>query len=323
MSKTKIAALLLCAAISTSGIAAPPPDRGGGKGGGGKDPPAEFDPEYGGIRLGERRKPDQIVLKNADGSVEVVAYEGDDLRGIDLSIDVAGLISFLRNNTIYLLSWSNDGPFSASEATAIHANSGGLGPPNFSSDGTRIAFLEADEFGEAVLNICDIDPDTLSCEDFHPQTALLEWKLNYVHFHPDDNNKVVFSGSPPGVVTDGIYIHTLGDFAAPGSPVTQAFGGFDDVGPANGSNPAVILVNDSGIPRTFSLDDGSELAVSFDGFGFGYRLNCASDAVLYLETSGGKAHLSVAEFGGSTLKLSGKGWNINRGHAWMRKSDCQ
>lgn len=324
------ASALMVLGIAVSVSAAPPPGKGGGNGGGNggggdgeEQPPAAFVPEFAGIRLGGRNKPNELVLTNRDASAEVIAYSAGGIwMGVDLSIDTAGLIAFVVDDTLYLQSWSADDTFTLGEATAVYTNPYGLGPPDFSPDGGHIAFLEAGDGGAAVLNICDIAATELRCENMRPQTALLGWDLNQVRFHPEDDTKVVLAGSFPGVFGDGIFIHTLGSPGAPGLPLTQAVGGFDDVGPGNGSSPPLLVANDNGQALFYSLDSGGQVSPSFDGFGYEYRFNCSSDALLYLETGRGGPFIAVTEFGGPVEKLTNRGWNINRGHDWMPKSAC-
>ena len=316
---------LICVTVSTLALAAPPPDKGGGgKGGGngGTDPTATFQPEFGGVRIGGRNKTDQFILKNRDGSIEVVAHEAPSIQAIDLSPDSAALIAYFNDNAIYLQSWSADPTFTVSSVDLAYANPRGLGPPSFSPDGKRMAFLEIAENNKVVVSVCDIDPVDRDCATVSSDSVFTQWKLNYVHFHPDSNNHVVISAKELGVVDDRVYVHELGSGSAPSGPLNHEVTGFDDVGPSHGNSPPLLVTNTAGVPRFFSLEDGSEQFRSFSGVGYGYRFNCSSDAVLYLETGSGGPTLSVAQLDGASEKLGGKGWNINRGHDWIHKTDC-
>ena len=318
-----LSAPVLALAIAVTASAAPPEGKGGGKGGGDDpDPPAAFEPEFGGIRIGGRNKPDQIVLTNRDNSVEVVTLDSVGMRGLALSIDTAKRITFWIDNSIYLQSWSNDPSFSASEPEVIYTNNDGLGPASFSPDGTKLAFLEK-VAGQPALRICNLHSTELACASTQAQPALNGWDLKQVSFHPDDNNKVVFVAKPPTGLSEGVYVYTLGGPAPSETPLIPGLVDFSDVGPSNGSNPPLLVSSRTGETGFYSLTDGNQVFPGFDGFGFAHQFNCSSDAVLYIETSGGGAYIGVQEFGGQTERLLKKGWNVNAGHDWIRKANCQ
>lgn len=325
MRRAKFLTTSIIAACALSvASAAPPEGKGGGKGGGGDgdpEPPTAFEPEFGGIRIGGRNKSDQLVLTNRDNSIEVVAVDREGMRGLDLSNDTAKRITFWIGNSIYLQSWSNGASFSVSEPKVIYTNNEDLGPADFSPDGTRLAFLEK-VGGQPALRICNLHSAELRCESTQPQPALNGWDMKQVRFHPDDNNKVVFLAKPPTALAEGVYVYTLGGPAPSQDPLIPGLLEFHDVGPANGANPPLLVESRTGETGFYSLTDGSKVFPAFDGFGFAHRFNCSSDAVLYIETSGGGAYIAVQEFGGPTERLLKKGWNVNAGHDWIRKTDC-
>lgn len=323
MKTSRPIALLLCAALSVTAFAKPPPDKGNGGGNGGGDPPAAFDPEFAGIRLGGRNQLDQLVLKNRDFSAEVIAYEADEIRSPQLSVDSAGLIATLVGfDTIMLQSWSVENGFSITAPQPVHSNSLGLGPPSFSPDGTRMAYLEANSAGDPVLSVCIIHPTELACEAFQSEPALLGWTLRTVTFHPEDNDKVVIFGSPQGVITEGVYIHTLGSQNAPGPAVTQSVDGVGDVGRAQDGYPPLFVQSEGAQPSFYSLIDGQKVDIPFAGFGYNFTFNCRGDTLFHLETGSGGASLAVTPFGGPIEKVGRKeGFNINAGYDWMPK-DC-
>ena len=309
----------LALTISITASAAPPEGKGGGKGD--PDPPATFEPEFGGIRIGGRNRSDQIVLTNRDNSIEVVTLDSVGMRGLDLSVDSAKRITFWIGNSIYLQSWSNEGSFSFSQPQKIYTNNDGLGPADFSPDGKRLAFLE-NYGGQPTLQICNLHATALACTSTQRQFALNGWDIKQVRFHPDDNNKVVFVAKPPTALSQGVYVYTLDGPAPSEEPLIPGLVEFNDVGPSSGNNPPMLIESRTGQASFYSLTDGSKVFPAFDGFGFAHRFNCSSDALLYIETSGGGAFIAVQQFGGQTERLLKKGWNVNAGHDWIRKADC-
>lgn len=294
----------------------------GGGGGGADDPPGAFEPEFAGIRLGGRNKPTQLILTNSDASMEVSAHTADgNWAGVDLSVETAGLIAFVIDNTAYLQSWSSDNGFILTDAVPVYTSPEQMGPVDFSPQGDRLTWLEEVD-GEPVLRVCDIHPTELACGPVVTQLALSGWQLQLVRFHPEDNDTVVFSALPPNAVTGGgIYTYTLGDGAPSHSPLIN-HQGFDDVGPGGDGRDPLVVGEQNGQPVFFSLVNGAPVYPDFAGFGYGFRFNCGGDALLYLETGGGGPYLAVTEFGGPVEKLTNKGWSINRGHDWMSRADC-
>lgn len=298
-------------------------DKGKGGGGGTEEPPAAFEPEFAGIRLGGRNKPNELILTNRDASTEITAHTAGGIwMGVDLSIDTAGLIAFVIDNVLYLQSWSGDNGFTLSDAEPIYFSPERMGPADFSPDGDRLAFLE-EQGGKPVLKICNIHPAEFSCDSLVTQTALSGWQLQLVRFHPDDNDAVVFSGLPPTAISGGgIYTYTLGASSPSHGALIPDIIDFDDVGASGVNGEPLVVTSNGGEATFFSLADGDQVFPSFEGFGYGYRFNCNSDALLYLETGGGGPFLAVTEFGGPVEKLTNRGWNINRGHDWMSKANC-
>jgi hypothetical protein len=305
---------------------APPDGKGKPDKPGDGDPPAAFEPEFAGIRIGGRNKSDQLVLTDRSASAEIVAHQAVGIRSVDLSVDTAGLIAFKIDDSLYLQSWSSDDGFVVSEPNLAYQNTNGLGPPDFSPNGSRIAFLESRN-GTAMLSICDIDPVELECATVTPQTTLTrfgEWQLDQVKFHPDRNGEVVFTGRPPGVVSGGgVYLYELDGAAPSHAPLIPEVRYFDDVGPASADNDPLLVSSHDGQPKFYSLRNGAPVSPNFSGFGYGFHFNCSSNALLYLETAHrGGPFIAVTAFGGPIEKLTNKGWNINAGHDWMRKASC-
>jgi|GEM_PF-2795397 len=296
--------------------------KGKNGGGGAEDPPAAFEPEFAGIRIGGRNKPNQLILTNRDASMEVSAHSADGIWvGVDLSIDTAGLIAFVIDNTAYLQSWSSDNGFVLTDAVPVYSSPEQMGPVDFSPEGDRLTWLE-EVNGERFLKVCNIHPTELECDTVVTQEALSGWHLQLLRFHPEDNDTVVFAGRPPNVVSgDGIYTYRLGGAAPAHTPLINN-AGFDDVGPGGDGGVPLVVGEQNGQPVFFSLLSGAQVYPAFEGFGYGFRFNCGGDALLYLETGGGGPYIAVTEFGGPVEKLTNKGWNINRGHDWMSKADC-
>lgn len=313
--------------ISALALAAPPDGKGGGKGkgGGGGEEPSAFVPEYAGVRLGGRNKPDEIVMADKSGdNIVTVLTSPQQIISLDLSVASKGLIAFgTLDGNIYLQQWYSS-PFGVGEPELVFQNGDRVGSAEFSGDGTRLAFLIVDEDAPSgALMICDIDfaASPLQCSSFQRQSALDSWDLNNVRFDPYNPNGVILNARPPGSQDWGIYKYTLGGPAPDPAPFIDYPHGFDDVGKAHSTNEALIVYSRTGQPMFWSAADGQRRYPNFPGIGYDFKFNCSNDALLYAETGAtGGVFLAVTEFDGPVEKLTSKGWNTKR-QDWMPREN--